>query len=96
MPPELQGQRGQPGQRAQREPQAQRVLAKPSVVTITPTAIDWGAGTATLQATLRVNGTITTPSAYSWTKGTSTTVIGTSSTLAVTDLNAAYNCTCTW
>lgn len=67
-----------------------------AVVTISPTSIDWDAGTAVLAVTLRVDGTITTPSAYKWTKGTSTTSLGTGSTLAVTDLNATYNCTVTW
>lgn len=68
-----------------------------SVVAITPTAIDWSAGTATLQATLRVNGTITTSNVtYNWTKGTATESLGTSRTLSVNDLNATYNCTCTW
>ena len=68
-----------------------------SVVAITPTTIDWSAGTATLQATLRVNGTITTSGVtYNWTKGTATESLGTSRTLSVTDLNATYNCTCTW
>lgn len=68
-----------------------------AVVSITPTSIDWSAGTATLQATLRVNGTITTSGVtYKWTKGTATTSLGTSRTLSVTDLNATYNCTCTW
>ena len=68
-----------------------------AVVSITPTAIDWSAGTATLQATLRVNGTITTSGVtYKWTKGTATTSLGTSRTLSVADLNATYNCTCTW
>lgn len=67
-----------------------------AVVTVYPTAIDWEAGTATLAVTLRVDGTITTPSAYKWTKGTATTSLGTNSTLAVTDLNATYNCTVTW
>lgn len=71
-----------------------------AVVTITPTAIDWGAGTATLSATLRVNGTITTPTSYKWTKGTSTTSLGTQSTLSLdgstNKLDATYNCTVTW
>jgi hypothetical protein len=66
-------------------------------VTITPTAINWTASTATLQATLRVNGAIVTSGVtYKWTKGTATTSLGTSRTLSVTDLNATYNCTCTW
>lgn len=53
-------------------------------------------GSAVLKAVLRVNGVITTPTSYSWTKGTDPTVIGTSETLTVNDLNAVYNCTVTW
>ena len=67
-----------------------------AVVTVYPSQIDWEAGTATLAVTLRVNGTVTTPSSYKWTKGSSTTSLGTDSTLAVTDLDAVYNCTVTW
>ena len=68
-----------------------------AVVAIVPTAIDWSAGTATLQATLRVNGTaVTSGVTYKWTKGTDTESLGTARTLAVSDLNASYNCTCTW
>lgn len=67
-----------------------------AVVTVYPTTVNWEAETATLAVTLRVNGTITTPTSYKWTKGTATTSIGTGSTLNVTDLNAVYNCTVTW
>lgn len=67
-----------------------------AVVTVYPSAIDWDAGTATLAVTLRVDGTVTTPSSYKWTKGTATTSLGTAATLAVSDLNATYNCTVTW
>ena len=66
-----------------------------AVVTVYPTTIDWVAGTATLAVTLRVDGVITTPSTYKWTKGAEATSLGTSSTLAVTDLYAVYNCTVT-
>ena len=63
-------------------------------------AIDWTAGTATLRATLRVNGTAKTSGVtYKWTKGTATTSLGTAQTLSVSGtgaLNATYNCTCTW
>lgn len=66
-------------------------------MTISPTAISFTDGTATLQATLRVDGAIKTSGVtYKWTKGTATTSLGTSRTLAVTDLNATYNCQCTW
>ena len=67
-----------------------------AVVTVYPSAIDWDAGTATLAVTLRVDGTVTAPSSYKWTKGTATTSLGTAATLAVSDLNATYNCTVTW
>ena len=67
-----------------------------AVVTVYPTAIDVPANTATLAVTLRVNGTITTPTSYKWTKDSSTTSLGTGATLNVTDLNAVYNCTVTW
>lgn len=67
-----------------------------AVVSIDITNINWSSGTATLTATLRVNGTITTPSSYIWTKGTATTSLGSSQTLSITDLNAVYNCTVTW
>ena len=67
-----------------------------ALVTIEVTAINYVAGTATLKAVLRVNGTVTTPTAYKWTKGTSTTSLGTSQTLSVTSLNEVYHCTCTW
>lgn len=67
-----------------------------AVVTVYPTAIDVAAGTATLAVALRVDGVITTPTTYKWTKDTSTTSLGTNSTLSVSDLNAVYNCTVTW
>ena len=53
-------------------------------------------GSAVLKAVLRVNGIITQPLSYSWTKGTDPTVIGTGSTLTVSDMDAVYNCTVTW
>lgn len=83
-----QGKDGEPGQKGDTGPEA--------VVTVYPSAIDWGAGTATLAVTLRVNGAITTPTSYKWTKGTSATSLGTTATLAVTDLNETYHCTVTW
>ena len=69
-----------------------------AVVTITPTAINWDTGIATLAATLRVNGVITTPTNYKWTKGTSNEELTANAdhTLTVNDLNATYNCTVTW
>lgn len=83
-----QGETGGQGPQGETGPEA--------VVTVYPTAVNWTAGTATLAVALRVNGTIKTPSSYKWTKDTSTTSLGTSSTLSVTDLNAVYNCTVTW
>ena len=50
------GDKGDTGQTGATGPEA--------VVTITPTNIDWTAGTATLSATLRVNGVVTTPKTY--------------------------------
>lgn len=68
-----------------------------AVVKVEPTAIDWTAGTATLRATLWVDGASKTSGVtYRWTKGDATTSIGTSRTLSVTDLNARYHCACTW
>ena len=84
----IQGIQGEQGPQGDTGPEA--------VVTVYPTTINWSSGTATLAVALRVNGTIKTPSSYKWTKGTTTTSLGTSSTLSVTDLNAVYNCTVTW
>ena len=67
-----------------------------AIVTLYTTAINYTAGTATLAVTLRVDGVITTPTSYKWTKGTSTTSLGTGATLNVNDLNATYSCTVTW
>lgn len=67
------------------------------MVKVEPTAIDWTAGTATLRATLWVNGAVVTSGvSYRWTKGDATTSLGTSRTLAVADLDAKYHCACTW
>jgi hypothetical protein len=66
-------------------------------VSVEATAIDWTADTATLTATLRVNGTVRTSGVtYRWTKGTSTTSLGTGRTLNVNDVGAAYHCACTF
>ena len=66
------------------------------IVSVTPDAIDWEAGTATLRATLWVNGEDVQPTAWSWTKNLDSTVLGTGQTLEVTDLDATYRCTVTW
>lgn len=59
-------------------------------------AVNYRAGTATLRAILYVDSVLTTPGSYKWTKGTSTTSIGTGQTLTVNDLDAVYNCTVTF
>jgi len=66
------------------------------IVSVTPDAIDWDASTATLRATLWVNGEDVHPTAWSWTKNLDSTVLGTGQTLEVTDLDATYRCTVTW
>lgn len=66
------------------------------IVSVTPDAIDWEASTATLRATLWVNGEDVQPTAWSWTKNLDSTVLGTGQTLEVTDLDATYRCTVTW
>ena len=73
-------------------------------VEITVTAINWAAGTATIKATLYVNGTAkTTGVSYQWAKNGTSISGGTSQSLAITStsgtidgLNATYQCTCTW
>jgi len=69
-------------------------------VSVYPTTVDWSAGTATLAVTLRVDGTVTTPTSYRWTKNTSTTSLGIGSTLTIdgtiNTLDDVYNCTVTW
>lgn len=98
----IQGETGPQGPQGPTGPQG--ATGPEAVVTITPTAINWINKTATLQATLRVNGTITTSGvSYVWTKGTDGTSFGTDRSLVVQPtasnpdpLNATYNCTCTW
>ncbi len=66
-------------------------------VAVVATSIDWTADTATLTATLRVNGAVRTSGVtYRWTSGTSTTSLGTGRTLSVAGLGATYHCACTW
>lgn len=90
-----QGEKGETGATGATGPQG--ATGPEAVVTITATALDWTADTATLMATLRVNGAVRTSGVtYRWTKGTSTTAVGTGRTLGVTDLDATYNCACTW
>ena len=94
-----QGETGATGPQGPQGPQGEQGETGPeAVVIISPTSIDYGLGTATLQATLRVDGVIKTSSdvTYAWTKGTATASLGTSRTLNITDLNATYNCVCSW
>ena len=84
----IQGEQGIQGIQGDTGPEA--------IVTISISSVNWTAGTATLSATLRVNGTITSPTTYKWTKNTNTTSLGTSATLSISDLDAVYNCTVTW
>ena len=68
-----------------------------AIVAITVDSVSWANNSATIRATLRVDGTVKTSGVtYKWTKDTSSTSIGTQRTLAITDLNASYHCTCTW
>lgn len=75
-----------------------------SIVNISVIAINWTNKTATLQATLRINGEIRTNGVqYNWTKNTETASLSTTSTLILAPtssnqdpLNATYNCTCEW
>ena len=65
-----------------------------AIVTIEVTSVS--SGSATLKAYLWVNGTLTTPSTYKWTKGSNSTSIGSSQSITVNDLAAIYNCTVEW
>lgn len=71
-----------------------------AVVIVTVDTVDWGAGSATLRATLKVNGIAKTSGvSYTWTKGSASTVLGSLQTLSVSGtgaLNATYNCKCDW
>ena len=84
------GDKGDKGDKGDTGPEA--------VVSIDASSINWSEGTATLTATLRVNGVVTTPTDWVWTKGSSTTPLSQNPdhTLSVTDLNAVYNCTVEW
>ena len=68
-----------------------------AVVVINPTAVNWAAGTATLVATLYVDGIVkSTGLTYKWAKNGTVISGSTSATLSVIDLNANYSCTITW
>lgn len=71
-----------------------------SVVTVYVDSVNWSVSPpqATLKAVLRVDGYITVPSAYVWTKNIDPTPISgaTTDTLIVTDLDSVYNCTVEW
>ena len=66
---QLVAQKGEQGQQGGQGPQGD--AGPEAVVTVYPTNVNWDAGTATLAVTLRVNGTVTTPTSYKWTKGVS-------------------------
>lgn len=66
------------------------------VVSVYPVSIDWNTEIATLGVRCIRNGQIITPTGYSWTRDSLTTVLGTTATLEVTDLDAVYNCTVTF
>lgn len=61
-------------------------------VTVSASAVDYQANTATLGAVLRVDGVVTAPDSYQWQKNAVDMVGETSSSLNVTDLNAVYTC----
>ena len=76
-------------------------------VEVYPSAIDWGAGTATLSVAVRVNGVavnVNNITNYKWTKGTSSALISegaSASTLSLSNsgtnkLDTTYHCTVTW
>lgn len=66
-------------------------------VAITVSSISWAAGTATLQATLTVDGAARTSGVtYAWFKNLGTTQVGSGRSLNIDDLNASYQCQCTW
>ena len=80
---------------------AQGPTGPEAVVTIRVTAIDYDADTATLAATLVVNGVAkTTGVTYSWAKDGTAMSGETGSTLSVTaakgGLGHSYSCTCEW
>lgn len=68
-----------------------------AVVSIEVITVNWVLGTATLKATLRVDGVVKTSGlSYQWSKDTTDISGATSSTLNITDLATTYNCTITW
>ena len=97
-PQGIQGEQGPQGIQGATGPTGPQGATGPeAMVTIEATGIDWTADTATLTATLRVNGVVRTSGVtYRWTKGTSSTSLGTGRSINVSDLAAAYHCTCEW
>lgn len=67
-----------------------------AVVTVYIDSYNQEFGQVWLHVVLRVDGVITTPTSYKWTKDNSETVIGTSASIGVDDLAAVYNCEVTW
>ena len=66
-----------------------------SHVLITASNVNWAAGTATLTASLTVDGSVTTPTSYLWAKDGSA-LSGSTATIQIIDLNATYTCTVAW
>ena len=66
------------------------------VVSVYPVSIDWNTEIATLGVRCLQKGQLITPTGYSWTRDSLTSVLGTAATLEVTDLDAVYNCTVTF
>lgn len=65
-------------------------------VEVVVNSISYLNNTANLGVVLWVEGSQRTPTSYRWTKGSSTTSIGSGATLNVSDLGATYYCTVTW
>ena len=87
----VKGEQGQQGPQGDTGPEA--------VVEVYPTVINWTSGTATLAVRLYVNGSVvqaSSISSYAWSKDGVAISGQTSSTLAVSDLDACYSCTVTW
>lgn len=98
------GADGATGPQGEQGPQGETGATGPSgpeaLVTITASDVDCGSKTATLTAVLRVDGTVTTPTGYVWTKGTDTTSLGTSQSITIDGetltADGVYNCKVTW
>lgn len=96
-----QGPQGETGATGPQGPQGATGPAGPeAVVTVSVTAIDYAANTATLSAALRVDGdAVTSGVTYQWAKDGTEISGATGSTLSVTaamGIGHAYSCTCEW